>query len=196
MTELKQQLVDLGGGDLAAALADVRVPAFLIDRAGFIRWQNDAAKADAGPAVGRRVEEFVVPHQLALAHEVIAQIVSGGASIEVTLDIIRPNGKVETREISAARLHNGATVGIFGLAAAAPLTETAEELPPHDLTDRQLEVLQLLAAGRSTDQIANELSLSRTTVRNHIAHVLQNLGVHTRVQAVVVATRRGLVRVR
>ncbi len=62
------------------------------------------------------------------------------------------------------------------------------------LTERQLEVLQLLAEGKSTQQIADELVLSKTTVRNHIAHVLANLGAHTRVQAVIAASKAGLVR--
>jgi PAS domain S-box-containing protein len=65
----------------------------------------------------------------------------------------------------------------------------------HVLTPRQLEILQLLADGRSTAQIADELFLSRTTVRNHIARLLANLGVHTRVQAVVAGTRLGLIHV-
>jgi DNA-binding NarL/FixJ family response regulator len=63
------------------------------------------------------------------------------------------------------------------------------------LTERQLEVLQLLVEGKSTDQIADELVISKTTVRNHIAHALANLGVHTRVQAVVAASRAGLIRI-
>lgn len=63
---------------------------------------------------------------------------------------------------------------------------------PH-LTKRQLEVLTLLAEGRSTNEIATELSLSTTTVRNHVACLLAALGVHTRLQAVVAAMRAGLV---
>jgi DNA-binding NarL/FixJ family response regulator len=57
----------------------------------------------------------------------------------------------------------------------------------HALTPRQAEVLRLLEHGRSTDQIADELHLSRETVRNHIRHILQALGVHSRLEAVAVA---------
>jgi DNA-binding NarL/FixJ family response regulator len=53
-------------------------------------------------------------------------------------------------------------------------------------------VLRLLQQGRSTDQIAAELSLSRETVRNHIRHLLRALGVHTRLEAVAVARREHL----
>lgn len=63
---------------------------------------------------------------------------------------------------------------------------------PH-LTKRQLEVLRLLAEGRSTAEIATELGLSHTTVRNYIANLLVALGVHTRLQAVIAAKKAGLI---
>lgn len=64
----------------------------------------------------------------------------------------------------------------------------------HGLTQRQVEILQLLADGKSTGQVAEELFISKTTVRNHVARLLTNLGVHTRVQAIVAASRLGLIR--
>jgi DNA-binding NarL/FixJ family response regulator len=60
------------------------------------------------------------------------------------------------------------------------------------LTRRQVEILRLLASGKTTDEIADELGLARTTVRNHIASLLAALGVHTRLQAVLAARRVGL----
>ena len=60
------------------------------------------------------------------------------------------------------------------------------------LTPRQEEVLRLLAAGRSTDEIAAELHLARETVRNHVRAVLRAVGAHTRLEAVVTAQRLGL----
>lgn len=63
----------------------------------------------------------------------------------------------------------------------------------HDaLTRRQIEILRLLGEGKTTDEIAAELQLSRTTVRNYIASLLAALGVHTRLQAVLAASRAGL----
>jgi DNA-binding NarL/FixJ family response regulator len=64
---------------------------------------------------------------------------------------------------------------------------------PIELTSRQHDVLRLLAEGRSTAEIATELGLSTTTVRNYIANVLSALGVHTRLQAVVAARKAGLI---
>jgi DNA-binding NarL/FixJ family response regulator len=60
------------------------------------------------------------------------------------------------------------------------------------LTRRQVEILRLLGSGKTTDEIADELGLSRTTVRNYIASLLAALGVHTRLQAVLAASRVGL----
>lgn len=62
-----------------------------------------------------------------------------------------------------------------------------------DLTPRQLEILRLLSAGESTDQIATQLFISRETVRNHIRHILRALRVHSRLAAVAKARTQGLV---
>ena len=64
--------------------------------------------------------------------------------------------------------------------------------PPH-LTKRQLEVLRLLAEGRSTAEIAAALGLTETTVRNYVANLQAALGVHTRLQAVIAARKAGLI---
>lgn len=52
-----------------------------------------------------------------------------------------------------------------------------------DMTSRELEVLQLLVAGASTDDMARGLGISANTVRTHVQHVFDKLGVHNRVQA-------------
>lgn len=60
------------------------------------------------------------------------------------------------------------------------------------LTRREIEVLRLLARGAETPEIAGELGISSTTVRNHIQHLLEKLGAHTRLQVVSLAHRHGL----
>lgn len=62
-----------------------------------------------------------------------------------------------------------------------------------DLTPREREVLQSMARGGSNQQIADELFLSRDTVRNHVASILSKLGVNSKLQAVTLAIQRGIV---
>jgi len=62
------------------------------------------------------------------------------------------------------------------------------------LSRRELEVLQLLSEGKSTAEVAEQLILSVNTVRNHITHLMAKLGVRSRLEAVNVAVRRGLIR--
>ena len=57
------------------------------------------------------------------------------------------------------------------------------------LTRRETEALALLADGRSTSQIASRMGISKTTVCNHIQHVLNKLHVHTRLEAVIQGKR-------
>ncbi len=73
-----------------------------------------------------------------------------------------------------------------------PQPPTARPRRPQ-LSRRQLQVLQLLAEGASTDSMADALYLSVNTVRNHVQHTIGRLGAHSRLEAVAIGLRAGLI---
>jgi PAS domain S-box-containing protein len=198
MNALDAQLERLGG-DFTAALDDLPVCAVLLDAEGVIRWQNGRSREVSGDLVGSPFAGLVSPDDLASYEQTLTRIVGGGQPTEFALDLRNADGEIVPTEISSASIRDGSTVvGIFGLGRRLPeargraprTTRSSEET---GLTDRQHQVLQLLAEGRSTEEIAAALGLSPTTVRNYVARILATLGVHTRLQAVLAARRRGLV---
>ena len=73
----------------------------------------------------------------------------------------------------------------------APPRQVEPRLDP--FTEREQEVLNLLAQGHSNPEIAERLHLARGTVRNYVSAILQKLGVSDRTQAAVVAVQRGMI---
>jgi two-component system NarL family response regulator len=76
-------------------------------------------------------------------------------------------------------------------AAAAKLAEGVTRV---QLTPREIAALRLMADGKANKEIATALSISERTVKTHLGHLFEKLGVTSRTEAVKVATRRGLVR--
>ena len=74
---------------------------------------------------------------------------------------------------------------------AAGREPTPEISPALPLSEREQEVLRLLAAGESSKAIADKLCISPATVRNHIQHILEKLNAHSRLQALAIAFRPG-----
>jgi DNA-binding NarL/FixJ family response regulator len=74
-------------------------------------------------------------------------------------------------------------------------TRIPRSAPPKaadELTEREREILRLITTGLSNLEIGNELHISETTVKTHVTHILQKLGLRDRVQAVVLAYQTGL----
>jgi DNA-binding NarL/FixJ family response regulator len=74
-------------------------------------------------------------------------------------------------------------------------TRIARPAPPKELgelTEREHEILRLIATGLSNAEIGRDLYISETTVKTHVTHILQKLGLRDRVQAVVLAYQAGL----
>jgi DNA-binding NarL/FixJ family response regulator len=86
------------------------------------------------------------------------------------------------------RVHQGATYLPSPLAA-----KLAERLTASELSARELEVLRLMAAGKTNRQIAGVLFVAEGTVKVHVNNILHKLGVSARTEAVAVALKRGIV---
>jgi DNA-binding NarL/FixJ family response regulator len=69
----------------------------------------------------------------------------------------------------------------------------AEHLGDEPLTERELEVLQLVTSGNRNRDIANRLFISEETVKAHIKHAMEKLGAADRTQAVTIAAKRGMI---
>jgi two-component system, NarL family, response regulator LiaR len=80
-------------------------------------------------------------------------------------------------------------------AAARLMQEIRAPESPEKLTERETEVLRLLASGKTNKEIALALHVSETTVKSHVSSILSKLGVLSRTQAALYAVRMGLVTV-
>lgn len=192
MNALAEEIEQLGG-DISAALADLPLPGILLDRNGVTRWQNKASLICPGNHLGARFVDHVAPGDQPEARAIVGRMLAHGEPTEFRLHVPHAGGAYVPLEFSAVPIRGGGgVVGIFGLTRPSKRQRRVYEQTGYDLTQRQREVLGLLADGHSTLEIARELGLSQTTVRNYVAGILAALGVHTRLQAVVVATRSGL----
>ena len=70
----------------------------------------------------------------------------------------------------------------------------SEKLPHHDLTERELEVLRLIAEGKRNQEIADQLVIGIKTVKTHVSNILAKLNVEDRTQAAIYAHRHSLVK--
>jgi DNA-binding NarL/FixJ family response regulator len=76
--------------------------------------------------------------------------------------------------------------------ALAKRAEEKQQVPAPKLTDRELEVLKLVAQGLTNREIADQLYISENTVKNHVRNILEKLHLHSRMEAVVYAVREKL----
>ena len=89
-----------------------------------------------------------------------------------------------------ALLSPGVTKRVINQFTRIPRPVPPKELD--DLTAREQEILRLIATGLSNAEIGEQLYISETTVKTHVTHILQKLGLRDRVQAVVLAYQTGL----
>jgi two-component system NarL family response regulator len=116
--------------------------------------------------------------------EEIARALKAGAKAYVLKDIAADDLVGCIRDVLAGKTY-------IAPAAAAKLAEGVTRV---QLTPRELATLRLMADGKANKEIANELGISDRTVKTHLGHLFEKLGVASRTEAIKVATRRGLVR--
>jgi PAS domain S-box-containing protein len=179
--------------EVVHALEDVNVPSYLIDSVGVIRWVNRAARRLVGDVEGRQFTSVVAHEDTRRARELFARKLLGNTeSTDSPIVLVDVRGERVAVELSSVPLTRGEhVIGVFG-----QISDVLQEPQPHPelhLTPRQAEVLRLLERGRTTEQIADELHLSRETVRNHIRRLLHAVGAHSRLEAVALARGQPLV---
>ncbi|MEU8635698.1 response regulator transcription factor [Amycolatopsis sp. NPDC048633] len=142
---------------------------------------------------------------------VIAELGSGGARVLVLTGDAPPSVAVQIAKAGGAGLlFKSSQLGVLEAAvrdvAAGGVVFDAELLPEifdrltgrlpsrgAELTARERETLDLLAEGATTEEIGERLGVSRNTTRNHVQRVLEKLGARSKLEAVAVARREGLI---
>jgi PAS domain S-box-containing protein len=186
--------------DVDLSLVDsLMVPASLHDVEGRFVHMNAAAERASGNSkdelLGHHYTEPLLPEE---REKVVAQFrraVEHGEPTDFETVFIDASGN--RRGVRAQHLplrFGDDIVGVLILAfdASPPASEPIGLAPLPRLTPRQREILELLATGRSTSDIAEKLTLSTETVRNHVRSMFSELHVHTRLEAIAAARRLGL----
>ena len=114
----------------------------------------------------------------------ISRALKAGAKAYVLKDISADQLVACIRDVLAGKTY-------LAPSAAAKLAEGVTRV---QLTPREMSTLRLMADGKANKEIANELAISERTVKTHLGHLFEKLGVTSRTEAIKVATKRGLVR--
>ena len=119
-----------------------------------------------------------------------AGVLHKSADVDVILDATRRLGEGETL------LSEDELIALLRLAGQNREEEVEARASIEQITPREREVLQMLAEGLSNKEIAAKLHVSVDTERTHMTNILNKMGVHSRIQALVFAARYGLVEIR
>jgi DNA-binding NarL/FixJ family response regulator len=135
----------------------------------------------------RPTVEIVVLTASAADHVLVAAIDAGAAGF-----VSKTRGLAEVTAAVRAAAAGEAVISPELLARLLPRLKRGQQPTRTDLTEREREVLGLLAEGLSNAAIADKLTVSVHTVRNHIANLSAKLGAHSKLEALSIAVRDGL----
>jgi DNA-binding CsgD family transcriptional regulator len=174
---------------LLAAFHDLPVPMWTADRLGYIRWLNRSARTLLGLTTGSHFSRYVAAEDVADAREMFARKVQGVQDAAIQQTMLLTSLGPRRVEVAAVAIREGEeVVGVLSL-IRGELPATVRRRPKPRLTPRQNQVLQLLAKGLTTAEIAERLGIAEETTRNHIRLLMLELRVRTRLEAVVIAFR-------
>jgi DNA-binding CsgD family transcriptional regulator len=187
-------LLEALSADALSMLEAVGVPAYAVDVHRRVRWQNAASIELVGDLRGRLDASMLGPEDLKEARAAFERKRQGASHTEVKVLVVRPDGQRVRVAVHSVPLKNaaGEMIGSFGLAQVLEEVEPPSESAPL-LSPRERETLTLLAAGYSTAQMAQQMGISKETVRNHVKGLLRSLGASSRVEAIAKGRRFGLI---
>ena len=143
------------------------MPSFVAASDGTITWGNEAADEMFGDLRRRPFATVVAPEDVPLVQRQLERKLRGAPLTDYEVDVFTADGRRRRAEISSVPIENGDDChAVFGVVLPGKPRDPAVRMP--QLTARQNEVLQVLAEGASTEQIAAMLHVSKETVRNHI----------------------------
>jgi DNA-binding CsgD family transcriptional regulator len=179
------------GVDLVRALEQLQAPAALVDRTGEVVWQNRASVALVGDKRGGRFAAVAADYRQQ-SRATLARMAMGADEVAHTRTVVvDTEGKRRRVELVRVSLRNDDD--FLGVLTISRSVSSDNDTQAQRLTPRLLETLGLLAAGRSTEQIADELGVTRETARNYVRRLLRSLGAHSRVEAVAQGRARELI---
>ena len=174
--------------------------AYIYDKRGQILWANRAGQELVGGSVGElrghHFSEFLAEGDAEVADMHFMRTIEGfECAAEFVADFIDREGRrVRVKTLCLPLMREGQVGGLLRLSVPTNVVVDDEVDTRHwpVLTPRQHEVLGLLCAGLSTREIADRLGVTYETARNHIAGVLRAMNARSRIEAVVIARRDGL----
>jgi PAS domain S-box-containing protein len=174
------------------------VPASLHDLEGRFEHMNAAAERASGRSNAQLIRhhftEMLLPEERNKVVEQVRRAADGGEPTDFETLFLHASGELRGVRAQHLPLRPGeAIAGVLILAFGAhpPPASNGVEAQPR-LTPRQREVLDLIASGLSTSEIAEQLTVSTETVRNHVRSIFRELDAHSRLEAIVKARRLGL----